>query len=51
MGTVLSEFSRGEINGDFAVGESELGASDGGTDAFFGFADGFVGEPDNKEVR
>lgn len=50
MGTVLSEFGRGEIDGDFAVGESEPGAPDGGADALFGFADGLVGESDNKEV-
>lgn len=51
MGTVFSEFGGGEVNSDFAVGESEPGASDGSADAFFGFTDGLVGEPDDEKVR
>lgn len=50
MRTGLLEFGWGEADSDFFSREIEVGAGDGGADAFAGFSDGFTGHADDIET-
>lgn len=47
MRTGLLELGRGETDGDFFGGETEVGADNSGADALAGFSDGFAGHADD----
>ena len=44
------KFGWGEVDGDLFGGEAEVGAGDGGTDAFAGLGNGFAGHADDVET-
>ena len=47
MSAIFGEFGRGEIDGDFLVGEGEGGVHKSGTDAFLSFGDGLIRHADD----